>query len=573
MSRKSSLDSVVQPMTGLERRQSPRTTMERHAYINIEPDNGGIVLNVSSGGLCFHSFDPVKRNGAIRFWFSDHDRRIDAEAELAWTDETQKGGLRFKALSADAQQQIRNWMNQPAIEIGAQGIPASSVPVARIVPSPFAGRTEAKAPHAFGPLAVVSPETKVVVPLRGFSGGLATGLLVAALVAAAFLFNNYRREFGETLIRMGERFAAKSQEQAQTISPASVTAPPAPQPASPTQQAPQSQTPVQQAPAQQAPVSQKASPPPQVISPAPQTVSAPPQVVAAAPKPSPALETVPVPRGEKPQPQPLASAEKLQPAAKLEPARLTSATPVATPPPANEPAPKVLAVAATPAISSAPLTTGSPSNRVPAASNLVAAKPATVPPIAPASRPGVQAEDSSTSSADATSEMYFEIGKFKDEEQAHESTEKLAQLGFPATAVQKGHLWRNSYHVLVGPYGDEDKAKVTHQDLLSQGFKPRPFERGSRSFSFRSGLNLSGPQPAPVGDYTISWESYVSDANVKFVHNDSVVATTDGRWVKRDVKYDHDAYVYRRNMDGTRTLLEIHFGGMKQALVFGKSQS
>jgi hypothetical protein len=558
MSRKSSLDSVVQPMTGLERRQSPRTTMERHAYINIEPDNGGIVLNVSSGGLCFHSFDPVKRNGTVRFWFSDHDRRIDAEAELAWTDETQKGGLRFKALSADAQQQIRNWMNQPAIELSAEGIPASSVPVARIVPSPFAGRTEAKAPHAFGPLAVVSPEAKVVVPLRGFSGGLATGLLVAALVAAAFLFNNYRREFGETLIRMGERFAAKSQEQAQTISPASVTAIPAPQPAST---------------AQQAPVLQKASPPPQVVSPAPQTVSAPPPVVAAAPKPSPALEPVPLSRAEKLPPQPLASAEKPQPTAKLEPARLTSATPVATPPPASEPAPKVLAVAATPAISSAPLTTGSPSNRVPAASNLVAAKPATVPPPAPASRPGIQAEDSGTANADATSEMYFEIGKFKDEEQAHESTEKLAQLGFPVTSVQKGHLWRNSYHVLVGPYGDEDKAKVTHQDLLSQGFKPRPFERGSRSFSFRSGLNLSGPQPAPVGDYTISWESYVSDANVKFVHNDSVVATTDGRWVKRDVKYDHDAYVYRKNMDGTRTLLEIHFGGMRQALVFGKSQS
>jgi len=28
--------------------------------------------------------------------------------------------------------------------------------------------------------------------------------------------------------------------------------------------------------------------------------------------------------------------------------------------------------------------------------------------------------------------------------------------------------------------------------------------------------------------------------------------------------------VYRRNPDGSRTLLEIHFGGMRQALVFGK---
>jgi hypothetical protein len=105
---------------------------------------------------------------------------------------------------------------------------------------------------------------------------------------------------------------------------------------------------------------------------------------------------------------------------------------------------------------------------------------------------------------------------------------------------------------------------------VSRGFKPRPFERGSRGISFRSGLTVNGAR-APVGDYTISWESYVTDASVKLLRDNSVVATADGRWVKRDVKYSHDAYVYRRNMDGSRTLLEIHFGGMRQALVFGKS--
>ena len=66
--------------------------MDKHAYINIEPNNGGIVLNVSDGGLCFHSFDPVRRNGPVRFWFSQHNQRIEADAELAWTDATQKGG-------------------------------------------------------------------------------------------------------------------------------------------------------------------------------------------------------------------------------------------------------------------------------------------------------------------------------------------------------------------------------------------------------------------------------------------------------------------------------------------------
>ena len=79
-------------MTGPERRQTPRTTLDKHAYINIEPNNGGIVLNVSDGGLCFHSFDPVARNGKVRFWFSDNGQRIEADGTLAWTDETQNGG-------------------------------------------------------------------------------------------------------------------------------------------------------------------------------------------------------------------------------------------------------------------------------------------------------------------------------------------------------------------------------------------------------------------------------------------------------------------------------------------------
>jgi hypothetical protein len=553
MSRKSSLESIVQPMTGLERRQTPRTTMERHAYINIEPNNGGIVLNVSSGGLCFHSFDPVQRNGTIRFWFSDHNQRIDAEAELAWVDETQKGGLRFKALPPEAHEQIRNWMNQPSIPLVTEGIATTSVTGSRAFPNPLIGRPDARTPSAFGPLAAASPEPKVVVPLKGFSGGLVTGLLVAALVAAAFLFNNYRREVGESLIRLGQRFAAKPQEQTQSVSPASLTAAPALQTVSP----------------------------PQVVSPAPQTVVPPRQVVTPAAEavlesqqaPPAAQKTVssappPVPRPEKLQPQPLGPDKPQQ--VKLEPARTVTATPVVTPTPAGDSAPKILAAAPTPSIPTLPPAASLPTITAAPVSNLVAGKPNTVSPP-PASRPSVQAEDSGTSDANAISEMYFEIGKFKDEGQAHDTTDKLAQLGFPATAVQKGHLWKNSYHVLVGPYGDEDKAKVTHEDLLSRGFKPRPFERGSRSFSFRSGLALNGAQPAPVGEYTISWESYVSDASVKFVHNDSVVATASGRWVKHEAKYSHDAYVYRRNVDGTRTLLEIHFGGMHQALVFGKS--
>ena len=151
--------------------------------------------------------------------------------------------------------------------------------------------------------------------------------------------------------------------------------------------------------------------------------------------------------------------------------------------------------------------------------------------------------------------------------QAHDETDKLAQLGFPATAVKKNFLWTNSYHILVGPYGDEEHARTTHQGLVSSGFKPRTFERGSRDFTLSSSVKLGGAR-TPEGDYTIRWESYIGDASVKFMRNNSVIAEADGKWVKHEPKYQRDAYVYRRNPDGSRTLLEIHFEGMHESLVF-----
>jgi hypothetical protein len=532
--------------------------MEKHAYINIEPNNGGIVLNVSDGGLCFHSFDPVQRNGKVRFWFWDHNQRIEADGTLAWTDETQKGGLRFTALPAEAREKIRDWMSQPAVLSAAAAVAPASPPP-RVFPTLSGSRPDPEAvPGGSVPLGLVAPELRVPMPSSAFSRGLATGLLVSAVVVAGVLFQSYRREFGESLIQLGERFAAKPQAQAVAVAVATPVALPAPQvkpPATPAgSTAPQ--------------VISAATPPPlpvpQTAAPAPAPISVPPTEKAQ-------------PRAEKPVAQPLASPDKPQPA-KLEPARLATTVPAA----AIDPVPKVPATAAAPAISlpaptiSLPTTASMvatpavPSPALASGSNLVSSKVAAPPKLEPASQPGVHTEDSTAANADSTRELYFEVGKFKNVLQAHDETDKLAQLGFPATAVEKGHLWTNSFHVLVGPYPDEDQAKATHENLVTSGFKPRPFEKGWRSLTLVSSVTLNGAR-APEGDYTVSWESYViGDASVKLLHNSFVVASAGGRWVKHDIKYPRDAYVYRRNPDGSRTLLEIHFGGMRQALVFGK---
>jgi hypothetical protein len=190
-------------------------------------------------------------------------------------------------------------------------------------------------------------------------------------------------------------------------------------------------------------------------------------------------------------------------------------------------------------------------------------------PVPAADQPGNRIEESKASSAVTTAETFLEVGKFKDELQARNTTDKLAQLGFPATSVQKGWLWTNAYHVLVGPYEGDQQAKAARKNLATQGFSPHSFERGSRDLTLLSNVTLNGAR-VPVGDYTIRWESYVNDAAVKVERNSAVVGSAEGRWVKRPARFQRNAYMYRKNSDGSKTLLEIQFGGMNQALVFGR---
>jgi len=124
--------------------------------------------------------------------------------------------------------------------------------------------------------------------------------------------------------------------------------------------------------------------------------------------------------------------------------------------------------------------------------------------------------------------------------------------------------------VLVGPYGDNQDAEAARKDLVLHGFNPRAFEKGSRDFTFPFELTLNGKH-VPKGDCTITWESYSPDAVVKFLQNDEVVATAEGKWMKRDVPYKLTAFAWRASADGSRILLEIRFGGMSRALVFRTS--
>jgi hypothetical protein len=216
-------ESALYPMTSnaawSERRQTTRTTLNRVVYINFDSDNGGIVLNVSEGGLCFHSVAPVEREGPIRFWFSEHQQKIEADGEIAWIDESRKtGGLRFTGLPAEGQEQIRNWISQPSVRLAVEKPPARSLPLpprpvppatpypdfsavphekhvapgSPVFPAVHSSRSTDSSDLASEDSAEVSETSgmKLVGPRTGFSRGLATGILVWALLAVPFLLHS-----------------------------------------------------------------------------------------------------------------------------------------------------------------------------------------------------------------------------------------------------------------------------------------------------------------------------------------------------------------------------------------------
>lgn len=92
--------------------------MKHLSYVSLPADNGGIVLDVSEGGLGFHAIAAIESAGPIEFRFAiDPATRITAKGELAWRDYSGKtGGLRFTELPDEIREKIRIWAGQPEAE-------------------------------------------------------------------------------------------------------------------------------------------------------------------------------------------------------------------------------------------------------------------------------------------------------------------------------------------------------------------------------------------------------------------------------------------------------------------------
>jgi cell division protein FtsN len=502
-------------MKTTERRHSPRIALKNLAYVNLEPDNGGILIDVSEGGICFRSAVPVPQSSAVHFSFSLDSHRIEASGRLAWTDTTRKrGGLRFTEVSSEAQSAISDWISRHDLPATFnQEYPRSS-PFSRESALSANQRVSIAGPRDSVIVAAPSPNEQAPRLLTGFSGGVVAGIFISTLVGGLFVLQTHRRELGQSLIHLGERLGGNSVSQAalpepETVSLGMLTSA-------------ETQSPLHG----QIPVSRQERIP----------LKAP-----AAPVPSREVSL-----------RPVAPATAIQPSAHAQ-AFVQVHAPRPRPPATNASTlPRISAPAMAVALTSEP--------------SAEMLRPA-VAQVNLAAQPVVRVERSKQEGIGSPAEKFLEVGKFNKRVWADKTTDKLSQFGFPFSVVQKNNLWKKSYQVLVGPYGSDQEAETVHKTLASRGFTPRSFERGSREFRMPRVLKLEGTD-IPVGDCVISWESYLPNAIVRIQTNRSE-AVAEGKWVDRGVKYIENAVVYTEGRNGARILAEIRFSGMGRALVFG----
>jgi TonB family protein len=137
------------PRSG-ERRCITRKRVFSLAYLEVGSDNGGMVLDLSEGGLALQAFNPLigLTRVNLRIQPPKSRKRIAATAEIAWLSETKtEAGLRFLDLTEDARTEIAEWISTeaavpepPSLDQAAApkntDVPAAQVSSAQTSPAP-----------------------------------------------------------------------------------------------------------------------------------------------------------------------------------------------------------------------------------------------------------------------------------------------------------------------------------------------------------------------------------------------------------------------------------------------------
>ena len=106
--------SANDPASPSDRRHHSRQPTRSLAYVEIDDGNGGIVLNVSEGGLAVQAVMTLTEDmfPHVRFQVARSKDWIETSARIAWTNESRKvAGLQFVDLPEPSRTRLREWLS------------------------------------------------------------------------------------------------------------------------------------------------------------------------------------------------------------------------------------------------------------------------------------------------------------------------------------------------------------------------------------------------------------------------------------------------------------------------------
>jgi Tfp pilus assembly protein PilZ len=165
------------PAASVERRRHVRQKTCSIVCVKLDNDNGGILLNLGTGGLSFQAVAQIDRDRdlILNFKLPDGPEAIQIEGKVAWLGPTRKeAGICFRDLPDSTQQRISGWIEMQGAPTEAKDWRVSP----RAKPSPLTTerpflppRTETKPIPARLPVATQKLNLSAVLPSGPPSGG------------------------------------------------------------------------------------------------------------------------------------------------------------------------------------------------------------------------------------------------------------------------------------------------------------------------------------------------------------------------------------------------------------------
>jgi protein TonB len=102
-----------------DRRAHARVPLRSLAYLALDGGNGGVILNICEGGIAVQTAGIITDVvfPRMRFRLPQSETWIEAGGKAAWQGPSRKeAGIRFVALTEDAREQIKSWIDSVALD-------------------------------------------------------------------------------------------------------------------------------------------------------------------------------------------------------------------------------------------------------------------------------------------------------------------------------------------------------------------------------------------------------------------------------------------------------------------------